>query len=418
MANPFGQTLRSLEGDRGGWTWLAVAVALLAAWGVWMVGARVGVYEVASRAWVAGVPPAGGVVAGVGGRVVAVRMRLGQRVAAGQVVAEIDGGEGMVRLGAARRRLKALEDQAAAVRREIVAEVNGAGAERAAALAGVDEAAARMREAAAAAGLAEAQAVRQERLLAAGLVPAAEAARTGSLADQGRAAVAALAASSRGLLHRQRGAASGRRARREELERVLAGLRGDSAAVRAEAESLAGDLGLRRVRAPFGGWIGAVSAVGPGELVAPGAWLGSVVPDGEPAVIAEFPVEALARLRPGQLARVRLPTSALRHSSLVLAASVAVVAGQRGRHPADLPQPGRDPADLTSTPRAGTVRVELLLLLPARPGSPGPRPPLLRIGLPVEVEVEVARSSPAGLLLGTIRPGGSSSGRRGGGAPQ
>src|SRR5512144_1083459 len=92
MSSPFAHTLRSLEvdGARGARALAVLAVLLLAAWSTWLLFARIPVTEVSEDARVQ-VDAAGQELAvAIAGRVLAVRVGVGEHVAAGEVVVELD----------------------------------------------------------------------------------------------------------------------------------------------------------------------------------------------------------------------------------------------------------------------------------------------------------------------------------------
>ena len=172
MPSPFSRTLRSLETD-GHRRWAAgliPALVLLAAWGTWFVAARVAVYEVSDRAWLAVDREAHPVAAPVPGRIASLRVTLGQEVAAGEVLAVLEGEEQRSLLEEERARWTGFERQAAALRRQIAAGEQELGERRGAAQEGAAEARSKLREAEAAARLADQEAERQARLLASGLI--------------------------------------------------------------------------------------------------------------------------------------------------------------------------------------------------------------------------------------------------------
>src|SRR5205085_2168004 len=79
------------------------------------------------------------------------------------------------------------------------------------------------------------------------------------------------------------------------------------AAGRATVARLRTQIEARQVRAPADGVIGEVQPLAPGAYVAAGQKLATIVPDGDLTIVAEFaPDGALGRLKPGQLARLRL----------------------------------------------------------------------------------------------------------------
>ncbi|MFL6263425.1 MAG: HlyD family secretion protein [Thermoanaerobaculia bacterium] len=378
MPNPFSRTLRSLESD-GHRRWilgLVPALLLLAAWSAWFFGTRVAVYEVSDRARIEAEREAHPVQAPVDGRVAALHWRLGQEVAAGDVLVELEGGEQKYLLQEEQARGAALGGQIEALRRQIASVRKALEDGRAASRAAIAESAARSAEAAAAADLAETEARRLQKLREAGLVPEADWARAHSQAEQRRAAARALAVANQRAGFDARSGESDRQAKLDELERDLALLEGQSATAGATGRRLGRDLDLRLVRAPVAGRVGEIAApVRVGSVVAEGDRLGVVVPDGGLRVVADFPPDAaVGRVRPGQRAQLRL---------------TGFPATQYGVLPAVVSRVASEAQD-------GVIRVELAV-------RPGPRSRLpLQHGLPGTVEVEVERLTPAALVLRTV----------------
>lgn len=377
MPSPFSRTLRSLEAD-GHRRWavgLIPALLLLAAWSVWFVIARVTVYAVSDRAWLAVGREAHPIAAPVPGRIASLSMALGQQVAAGEVLAVLEGEEQSSRLEEERARAIGFERQAAALRQQIAAGRQERTDRGQASRAGVEEMRSKLREAEAAARLAEQEAARQARLLASGLIPPAEAERAKSEAEQRHAAAESLRRTLDRLGYEEKSTQSEQRGDIDELERELALLASQASEAEAAVRRLERDLELRTIRAPVAGRVGQLAPVRTGSVVAAGEPLAMVVPKGEIKAIAELlPAAAIGRVRPGQRARVVLQS---------------FPAAQYGELPATVSR-------LASEPRDGRIRVELAL-------EPGRRSRLpLQHGLPGIVEVEVERVSPAILVLRTV----------------
>lgn len=377
MPSPFSRTLRSLDAD-GHRRWAAgliPALLLLAAWSIWFVAARVSVWEVSDRAWLAVDREAHPIAAPVPGRIASLRLALGQQVAAGEVLAVLEGEEQRARLEEERARWTGFDRQAAALRQQIAAGQEERADLGRASRAAVEETRSKLREAEAAAKLAEQEADRQARLLANGLIPSADAERARSMAEQRRAAVESLRQTLDRLGYEERSTQSEQRGDLDELERELALLVSQASGAQAAVRRLERDLELRTIRAPVAGRIGQVTPVRVGSVVAAGEPLALVVPQGEIKAIAELlPASAIGRIRPGQRARVVL---------------LSFPAAQYGDLPATVTR-------LASEPRDGRIRVELAL-------KPDPRSRLpLQHGLPSTVEVEVERVSPAVLVLRTV----------------
>jgi membrane fusion protein (multidrug efflux system) len=377
MPSPFSRTLRSLEAD-GHRRWAAgliPALLLLAVWAGWFLAARVAVYEVSDRAWLAVDREAHPVAAPVPGRITSLRIALGQQVAAGEVLAVLEGEEQRSRLEEERARAAGIEQQAAALRQQIASGQQELADRGNASRAAVEETRSKLREAEAAARLADQEADRQARLLASGLIPPAEAERAKSEAEQRQAAVESLRQTLGRLGFEEKSVRSEQRGDIDELERDLALLTSQSSEARAAVRRLERDLELRTIRAPVAGRIGQIAPVRVGAVLAAGEPLALVVPPGEIKAIAEFlPASALGRIRPRQRARVVLQS---------------FPAAQYGELPATVSR-------LASEPRDGRIRVELALRPDRRSRLP------LQHGLPGTVEVEVERVSPAVLVLRTV----------------
>jgi multidrug resistance efflux pump len=389
MSIPFAQTLQALDADRrGGHLWALLAGAsLLGAWLAWAVLAEVPVLATSTDAGVEPERPPIALVVPADGLVVAAPpLALGQRVRAGQTLLVLDAGDLRDRLAALRARrdavaaeMSALADQEGAAHRAFDESDRG----RAAA---DGELAAAARQAGSAAALAEQATARGQRLAAAGLLAAAEAARGQAEAEQRRAAAEAAALAFAARSHQGRAALADRRASLDRLAAERAALRGEIAVIDGDAAALAGEIARRTLRAPGAGRLAGFATVAPGSRALRGAHLGTLIAEGGPLhVRARFPPAAGAALRPGQRAWVHLPAG-LTSPAAVLPATVASVA-------------------TVGNVSNGGWEATLSLSLPA-----GAKPPasLLRPGEPCRVEVEVARLTPAVLLLGALHRDGAS----------
>src|SRR5262245_38429060 len=92
MAIPFARSMRSLDADsfRFSGVVLAIAGVLLAAWGAWFFLARVSLYELSESARVEVAAASHPVAAPVAARIVATHVTLGQHVAAGDLLLELE----------------------------------------------------------------------------------------------------------------------------------------------------------------------------------------------------------------------------------------------------------------------------------------------------------------------------------------
>lgn len=386
MSTPFSRTLRSLDADRGGAAALAAAAALLVlgAWAAWIFLGRVSAYEATADARLEVQRAVHPLASPVEGRVVRTALAVGRRVAAGEVLVEIDAQPERLALDEARARVADLERQEGALQAELRAEEGALATHAGARGASVEEARARAREAESLARVAESNARRLGALRDAGGVSQMEWERAQADAAAKRAAADAQRLTAERLEREGAVQAGDRRVRVAELRRELAEVQGARETGAARVRSLEHAAEARRLRAPVSGTVGEVAGVEPGAVVRPGERLGAVVPDGRVRAVARFPVSALGRIRPGQAARLRLDGFPWTEYG-TLAARVAEVA---------------------SEPSGGRIRVELVLDSTSASSAP------IAHGLPADAEVRVDRASPFALLMraaGTWGRGGSSS---------
>ena len=193
--------------------------------------------------------------------------------------------------------------------------------------------------------------------------------------EQSTALLSAFAAQHRALSEqlRVREAAFGpQRAAVEALQRRLSDIAGQRAAEEVHRARVEYALERLRVRAPISGRVGDVAALRVGAQLEAGARLGSVVPQGELKVVADFPpAEAIGWIREGQPALVRLDGFPWTQYGLVAARVLRVA----------------------SEAREGQIRVECAVQPGAAPAIP------LQHGLTGTVEIEVERASPLTLVL-------------------
>jgi membrane fusion protein (multidrug efflux system) len=347
-------------------------LGLLGAWAAWFVAARVSVYELSRAARVEVETASHEIDAPVAGRVVRSALGLGRAVNAGDVLLELEADRYRLERDAELTRLRVVEPQLAALRRELAEEERAVRGEGLVAAASAEEERARQRAAEALARLKAGEQTQLEALQRSEVASALEAARTAAEAQQHRAETEAHAAAI-GRLGSEKGLRiAGRRASVARLEQAVARLDGERQVAEARVRMLDQEIALRTVRAPISGRIEAVVDLRPGSVVEAGARVATVVPSGTLRAVAFYdPSTSVGRVRPGQRARLRLhgfPWT------------------KYGSIPASVDRVGNEPKD-------GNIRVELLL----RP-DPGTRIPLQH-GLPATAEVEVERVSPAALAL-------------------
>jgi membrane fusion protein (multidrug efflux system) len=348
-----------------------VLLPLLGAWAAWLVRGEVALYEVTAVARLEVQSAAHQVTAVVPGRVIETRLRLGQKVQAGDVLVVLDAEAEQRALQEKRRRRQALLDRLPPLAREIDAERVALLRLEQARQAAREEARAQTAEAGARADDAARRAQTSRRLGRVNAIKSEELRHDLAEAEARRAAELALQQGAVRLERDRDLLESERRARLARLERTLVELRGEAAVEAAALRRLEHDLALRTLRAPVAGWVGEVAEVRSGTVVQVAQRLGAIVPPGERRAVAWFPVAALGRLRPGQPARLRLDGFPWTQYG-TLAARVADV--------------GSEPVD-------GRARVELILAQEQEARIP------IEHGMTGSAEVEVERLSPAALVL-------------------
>ena len=372
MQADFAATARALREDgpgRRGW-WTALAIVLLVLWVMWLVLARIGVWAISDEARLERTDREHPVESPVLGEVAAVRVTLGERVAAGQVLVELDAQRERRALDEAEARRAALAVQLDALVRELGESHQALEAARRGVKDELSEVRERLAEATAAADLASADAARIRSLADQGIVGSAEVEAAAAAAEQRRAGRAALARQLERVEWERRAELDDREADLLEREREAARLRGEIEAAAAAEGRLRREADRLELRAPVAGVVAQLSDRPPGSVVDEGDLVATVLPEGAVRAVAMFsPAEALGRIRPGQRARLRLKGFPWTRFG-TLAAKVTGVA---------------------AAPGGEGVRVELELT-----GDAGPP---VEHGLPASVEVEVERASPWRLLL-------------------
>jgi membrane fusion protein (multidrug efflux system) len=372
MAATFSRTLRLLEHDgRTRKGLLAAIAALMLAWLAWFALARVPVYESTSKARIEVAAAAHPVAARVAGQLVTIRVKLGERVEAGDVLAELDADADRLILAEKQAHSDGAKSRLSALRKEIAAEEETARAQIDSRQTALDEARAQIREADAKSAFAEKQVEVCTKLRKTSAVTELEYRKAVAEAEECRAAVRKLSLGVTRLEKDRAVLESERRSRVAKVEReaveVEAEIRTSEAAIR----RLQHDIDLRTVRAPIAGRVGEAADFRVGSVVRVGEKLGAVVPEGPPRAVAFFPAAIVGKVRPGQPARLRLDGFAWT---------------QFGTLPATV-------VDIGNESMNGMVRVELSI--PPEVRTPIP----LEHGQPGTAEIEVERVSPAVLVL-------------------
>lgn len=352
---------------------LLLLLVLLAALLTWCLQARVTLYEVSRKTHVevrgASVP----IHSVVSGQLAAVEVTLGQSVQAGEVLFRLDSAVEEQGLRRVQARLAALEPQIAAADSELRALLDAIKAEQSAGWVATQEARAHDREARIQSSLADSEARRLGQV--ATDIAAAELERVNATAQMRKASSdAAIYSVLRQIKDRNTRRKTGE-VRAAEIRRDLAVLKGEQQALLANVAELEQIIARTVIRAPNRGQIGELVPIHRGAFVAQGAKLATLTPQGELMLVAEFdPAAALGRIRPGQLAQLRLTGFPWLEFGAV-PARVSKVASEVHEQ---------------------TIRVELELLR----AQPSLIP--FQTGLPGVVEVAVERVSPATLLLRSL----------------
>jgi membrane fusion protein (multidrug efflux system) len=286
------------------------------------------------------------------GHVVAIEVRNGDRVNAGDVIAQLDDGDIVLAIAAARARI--VTQRAAIARLARQADT---------ARAVVVQAEAEL------AGLRAADTLAQSELSRYTVLAARDHASRARLdqAQAERQRSAAALVSAEAAIATARARVEVARAEMAEAERMLPEL--ETGLARAER-----DRGFASIRAPFDGIVGN-RAVQPGEFVQPGARIAAVVPVTGLWIDANFKETHLARLKPGQVARIEVDAL----PGAMLEGRVESFSPASGAVFSLLP-PENATGNFTKIVQRVPVRVSLPDVVPA--------PELLRPGLSVVVRID------------------------------
>jgi len=377
MASRFTKVLRTLEADapKRNSGLLLLAVVLMVLWAGWFAVARVGVYAVSATARLEVDREHHPVAAPVSGRVLATTLKVGQRVATGDVLVDLDATAERLAQSEEQARLAPTNSQIALMLQELAAQERAIEEEARTAAASLAESEARVRQSASAAEFAADEAARLKTLRASGLVSELEARRAENVAAERDNEARSARFGSERLQREFQVRQQDRAAAVARLRREIAGLEGEKAETSAAADRIGYDITQRTVKAPIGGTVAEVVSLTAGTIVAEGDRLATIVPDGTVRVVALFsPSEALGRVAVGQAARVKLE---------------AFPWTQFGAANATVTSVASEPTD-------GRIRVELALVDTDTTQLP------LQHGLPAEVDIEVERVSPATLVLRSV----------------
>jgi hemolysin D len=386
MAYPFERTLRSLNGHDSGTRVTLVILGLMALGGlaVWTVGARVPVLKVSNQGRIEPHNAVHRIEPPEAGRVVHSYLELDKEVTEGDLLIEFDAREQQLQLAQSESTAAAVAQDLTMLKEQIANKEQELGGSALVDEASLREATARDQELTPRRKLAEArdQLAKES--------PAGAVSRLEKLERETEAAE---------LDHSSRTRAIGierlareQTVRREGLRAQLLALKRD----RLKSEGQLGELGIaidrlqyqiekKEVRAPASGRLVDVVELAAGDYIAQGQRLGTILAKGQShiRVRARFPKETVGIVRTGQRAQLKLdgyPWSVY--------GTVPAIVSSVGTEPGIEPTPEATP---------GTVRVELEIA----PETADPRI-ALQHGLTTTVEIEVARVSPAALLMRAI----------------
>jgi membrane fusion protein (multidrug efflux system) len=345
---------------------------LLALWFAWFVAAEIPVRAVSIHGRLEVEEQSFPVQAGISGRVVSVNLMVGERVAHGTPLLELDSRKVRLQIEEEVAHREALTAQLQVLQRQVSLEEEAVEQARHVDTAVIAEAEYRRDEARLAFQSAHKDARRIVSLHGEGLASTAHRERVDSQAQQMQALAESLQHKVESLTWQLRFASTDRLAHLEELHRELVGLHGNLRMSIAAIARLEQDLEDHTIRAPISGRIGQVSKPQVGSLVTAAQEIASIVPDDEVRIVAQFePSVVLGRMRPGQSGRMRLDGFSW---------------AQYGAIPATV-------NTVASEARNGRVRVELSIeqmeavLVPIEHGLTG------------SVEIDLEQVSPATLVL-------------------
>ena len=345
---------------------------IITVWLAWFFFAQITVYEISSKARLEVNHSAHPIAALVAGKIESVSFGLGQKVAAGDVLVILDARNQKLRLLEEEARFKALPPQIALLEKQITELEHVRNKDHQAALAAIDSARSRKK----AAGTAESFANDYERRVAelskTGKSPLIETLRAKAESQKLSSTSDALASDVHRIELEAQTHSHQLQANLDNLRQELAKLAGERNTILTTIERLKQDIDNHVIRAPANGQIGDSAVLQIGAYVAVGDKLGSVVPQSELKIVADFPPAAVVgRIQPGQTGQMRLD---------------GFPWAQFGSLPARVSHVGSEIRD-------NLVRVEFI-------PQPGPHSKIvLQHGLPGSIEVSIERLSPALLVL-------------------
>jgi multidrug resistance efflux pump len=378
MPSDFNQTSNALRVDqargRRSLAWFAVLGVFLILAGMWVRLARVPLYAVSEFARLQARDEVHPVDALISGRVTAVKLPIGGKVARGDILISLDATDVELRLEEVRSAERGLTAQVSALEAEIVAREEALATTSLLGRANLSEAEAARSEVQAEATFAGRERERADLMRQAGVVAESEAERANATLAQKRAAVSVRDHRLSVLNSETRRDLADRRAQNEGLRRSLAELLAQRDSAAAQRKRLEVEQARHTLRAPIDGLLGQVRAPQVGSVVAVGQTIAVVTPESALQLMADFaPASAVGRVRPGQRARMRVTGFPWTQYGMLQATVSAV----------------------SSEVADGRIRVELTLANQGESAIP------MRHGLIGEVEIELEEVSPATLLART-----------------
>jgi multidrug resistance efflux pump len=374
MSAPFHRTVSAVESDGHGRTLLIVSglSVFIAAVAAWLGLARLNVYVVSDSARVEVELAAHPVQAAIGGRILSVsQVRLGDQVSAGSPLIVLDSSASQIELERTRAICLARSKSLLAQRTALDAQLTALDNDTQAADAAANAASTRERAAQSLADVAAESSRLAGVLRNNEVLSQRDLLREQATAEEKQGAALALSSEVRLTAAEGRVKLSDRVSALAERRVLIAELEGQVAECDGDSKRLAYEIELHSVRAPVDGYVAELHPATPGELLAAGAGVASIVPLGTPRAVAEFaPGASAGRVRPGQHLRLALEGFPWTQYGFVEGVVTRVA----------------------SEPRAGKIRVECSLLRK-------PTGVKLLHGLPGRVEIVVERLSPWTLLL-------------------
>lgn len=374
LSKPFVETTRALKADHFRVALLALLLAalLLAGWLWWFVFGRIAAWEVSHLASLEVAGRAFGVDAPIAGKVAVSPPEVGARVTVGMPLLQLDASVPEAALRAARSRLLNLEAERATLAAQ--ARANQAALRRSLAekQSLIQEVSVQVKDARAQVVIQEDVVARYSELSEKRLMSELELLKAKSALENVRALEAQLM--HRLSLYRNEEQTTTLELQRlqAEIEQQRTQLQGHIEAAQQDIEQLQDTIERHVIRAPQAGSLGEVAALQPGGFVGSGYRIATIVPDGEPQIVARFtPALAVGRIAVGQRARLRLDGFPWTQYGSIQARVVAV--GQQ--------------------PRDGYVEVRLDLY-----GSVPAKIPIQH-GMPGSVEVHTGDYAPVTMML-------------------